>query len=553
MRRPATSIVAATLLLNVSLSLSQQGDVSATESAALVKTVRPERRGSGFVPIARPIRVLDTRGTQVSGNSAIVDLATALPPNDVTAVVVTLTGVSGQRSSFVTAYPYDSSQPPTSNLNLSGTAGEAVSNQAVVRVVDNRFVLTRSDAAAGLIVDVNGWFTSSSQLGVEPRSERLLDTRKGAGLRARGTQTVCLPAGVGALAASITITSVDPQAPGYVTVWPSGPLPDSSVLNHVPGVDRASGVLFTALDDAGCFRLDSTAPAHLLVDLVAVVHGGSGTFRLDLASLTPRRVWDSREWLQPVPGIHAIAGSRALRLVNLTMDATGAGYASVVADGTSAVNTRPGLAVAAQSFIPPSGTDTWTIEVAAESHLVVDTLADFVDGTASYAPMPTGRLTPLANAIVETSDGLVPNLTAVAMQPGDGLSARQVATLNRGQATMWGPDCAPAIPSTCQLMLFAHRASHGAPFLRMPDGAIGTVLTVRFVGGGVFRYRKVGQVLRPNNTLIEAINDTGLPVDATTIQCACADGGWGCEDHRYAQLWERIDTMDRVSDQQLRG
>jgi hypothetical protein len=277
----------------------------------------------------------------------------------------------------------------------------------------------------------------------------------------------------------------------------------------------------------------------LLVDLIADVTDDAAAYRLADTQMAPERIWDSRPWTSGAPGLHGVPGSTEIRLVNLTIDATSAGYVSVAADGTSSLNARPGHAVAAQALLPATDDAVWNLAAQAHGHLVVDTLARFVGGSMIAAPRFTGPQALLADSRLTTTDGTLNGLRSVAMRDADGFSGKQTLVLDSGRAAMWGKECAPAVPATCQLQLYAHRSVHGAPFLRLPDVADGTELTVTFAGGGHLRFRKVGQLLGTIGGIVPAINASPLPHDLVTMQCACADGSPGCEDNRWAELWER--------------
>jgi ELWxxDGT repeat protein len=111
---------------------------------------------------------------------------------------------------------------------------------------------------------------------------RLLETRSGfstidgqhndTGIRPAGTTyelDVTGRAGVptDATAASLNVTAVFPQAPGYLTVYACGtPLPDASNINYFPG-DIAPNAVLTPIGTNGKVCIHTLATTHILVDI----------------------------------------------------------------------------------------------------------------------------------------------------------------------------------------------------------------------------------------------------------------------------------------------
>lgn len=81
--------------------------------------------------------------------------------------------------------------------------------------------------------------------------------------------TVTVPDAAGAVAATVTVTVTGAEAAGYVTAWAGGPRPNVSCLNYAAG-QAAANTLPVQLDGAGRFRVFVAAPAHLVVDVVAL-------------------------------------------------------------------------------------------------------------------------------------------------------------------------------------------------------------------------------------------------------------------------------------------
>lgn len=72
-----------------------------------------------------------------------------------------------------------------------------------------------------------------------------------------------------AQAVAVNVTVVDPQGTGNVRAWPgTGPAPATSLLNFVPGVNRANAaVLPLSRDGNGTLSFRATGQVHLVVDV----------------------------------------------------------------------------------------------------------------------------------------------------------------------------------------------------------------------------------------------------------------------------------------------
>ena len=56
------------------------------------------------------------------------------------------------------------------------------------------------------------------------------------------------------------------QAPGFITVWPGGPRPDTSVVNMQGGGAATNGAVVTGVS-GGAFMIFNSVPAHLICDI----------------------------------------------------------------------------------------------------------------------------------------------------------------------------------------------------------------------------------------------------------------------------------------------
>ncbi|HEY2167204.1 MAG TPA: S8 family serine peptidase, partial [Jatrophihabitantaceae bacterium] len=123
---------------------------------------------SGFVPLASPVRIVDTRngngGRKASLTAGLVDsiYAGGLDgvPYSATAVVTGVTAVDHSGSTFLTAYPAGITRPNTSTVNV--TANRIVPNGATVGFGTgssaNRLAVFNLTGSTDLIVDLFGYF-----------------------------------------------------------------------------------------------------------------------------------------------------------------------------------------------------------------------------------------------------------------------------------------------------------------------------------------------------------------------------------------------------------
>ena len=92
----------------------------------------------------------------------------------------------------------------------------------------------------------------------------------------------------GAVAVALNVTAVEPEGPGYLTVWPCGSdMPEASNVNYSGGGADPNAVL-VQLDDTGEVCIYSYAPSHVVVDL-------SGSFTDGFSTIVPDRVTDTRQ------------------------------------------------------------------------------------------------------------------------------------------------------------------------------------------------------------------------------------------------------------------
>ncbi|WP_265867331.1 hypothetical protein [Streptomyces sp. SKN60] len=132
--------------------------------ADVVGYYRNDDLGSLFQPLA-PSRSLDTRAAIGApkaklGGGRTLTLTVAgrngVPATGATAVVMNVTATNASSGTYVSVYPYGTTRPNTSNLNVA--AGQTVSNLVVVPVVDGKVTLYNNAGTVDLVADVQGFY-----------------------------------------------------------------------------------------------------------------------------------------------------------------------------------------------------------------------------------------------------------------------------------------------------------------------------------------------------------------------------------------------------------
>lgn len=251
-----------------------------------------------------PMRLRDggTLALDVVGRGlAAPDGRTLAIPEDVSAVSLNLTAVSPDDAGFVTVWPCDAERPLASNLNYE--SGDVRANGVIAPVGASGEICFYSKLASDVVIDVAGYLRGDVFVGATPK--RLADTREG-GSRVTASQPLSLEiAGIsattsngtpvsipsGADAVALNVTAVNPESPGFVTVYPCGsPRPLTSNLNYVAGDVVANGVI-APVDGSGEVCIHSDAETDIVVDLAGWFEGGA------LTSFIPDRVVDTRSGL----------------------------------------------------------------------------------------------------------------------------------------------------------------------------------------------------------------------------------------------------------------
>ncbi len=340
---------------------------------------------SAFVPLAVPARILDTRADTLTGYTgskpaagATVVVAIAghggVPLAGASAVVLNVTATEATAAGYVTAWP-DGTRPATSNLNLE-VAGQTRPNLVTIPIGADGSVRLYTQSGTHLIADVFGYYvaaTSSTSGRFQPLTPgRLLDTRVAVGYTgskpSAGT-TATLPVlgqqGVpttGVSAIVLTLTATEAEGPGYVSMWPEGTKPSTSVLNPESAGQTIANQVILPVGADGSVRWTTTVATHLVADV-------SGWYTTSTAAastqglfvpVSPYRVYDSRDLTKRTLGStltlnvassgQAAAGRTALVMNVTATEAAGGGFVTAYPDGTRPIVSNLNVTTAGQTI-----------------------------------------------------------------------------------------------------------------------------------------------------------------------------------------------------------
>jgi hypothetical protein len=339
---------------SVDVTVTTPGGTSATSSADHYTFVTPVSTGAPYSPLA-PVRICDTRSQNPSnltgppaqcngltiptGGTRIVNVANANNgglgsfgvPANATAVVLNVTVVNPTAPGFVTAYPTGATLPNASSIDYVG--GEVVPNLVEVGIGTNGDVSFFSLVQSDLVVDVEGYTSPTASAGAGaglynalPSPVRICDTRagnpsslnqapvnqcngaanRGDSLTTGGSLNVRV-AGANAndvipsdaTAAVLNVTVANPNAPGYLTVFPE----DKSRPAATSNVDYGAGQVTTnrvivPLSTTGVLpgyiTVYSSAAADVIIDVSGYYSGSNGSGSQFNAEAAPIRICDTR-------------------------------------------------------------------------------------------------------------------------------------------------------------------------------------------------------------------------------------------------------------------
>ncbi len=434
--------------------------VQAAPDAGAVVSVTPARVADSRDGLQIPGAVagFGTVGVQVAGRGGI-------PGSGAAAVVATVTVTGPQGGGYLTVWPSGVGMPGTSNLNFQ--AGQTVANMVIVRLGTDGWIqlFNGSFGTVQVIVDVTGYTRDGSTsvpgaMEVPDNPQRLADSRIDLQLHgpvpALGTVAVqAVPGPVGDVV--LTVTVVDPQAAGYITVWRGySTRPETSNLNFQAGRTVATTVI-VPVSGNGVVELfnGSSGSVQLIVDINGFTLAGTPTAAGAIGSVTAR-IADSRLGLQ-IPGAVPAFGSVAVQVASPDSGVAGAVATVTVVDpqaggyvtafrsgarrpGTSNLNFQAGQTVATTVIVPvgPDGKIELFNGSPGGVQLVVDITGSTLTGVAVHGAVwawGAGDNGQLGNGSTTGSPAPVPvfGLGGVTAVAGGGFAGYAL----RGDGTVW--------------------------------------------------------------------------------------------------------------------
>jgi streptogramin lyase len=238
-----------------------------------------------FNPVA-PARLLDTRtttgghpGRMTAGetyNLPVAGVAGLPAVANISSVIINLTASGPSQAAFLTAFP-GGSRPTASNLNVQG--GVTQPNRVAVKLAaDGTVSIFLSDGSADVVVDVNGWFgTSSASAGVlyhglvptriyDSRSpgQSMLGPDQTRPLQIRGLPGV--PTGATAMVGDVAVT--DSNSASVMIIYPTDAgRPVASDLNWPAGATIPNLVVVKIGADGNVAFYNAVGSTNFVVDV----------------------------------------------------------------------------------------------------------------------------------------------------------------------------------------------------------------------------------------------------------------------------------------------
>ena len=308
------------------VTAAYSGNLDSSTSPTVLVTVGP-----GFMLTSlSPCRVVDTRtsGSPIragtSQNFTIPELGGCNIPTTATAYSLNVTVVPRGGLGFLTIWPTAQSRPVASTLN--SLDGRIKASAAIVPAGLNGAVSVFASNTTDVILDINGYFSTSGDQFYKLTPCRVIDTRAGngnlSGPHLTGgekrdfpvLESTCLPRGADAKAYSMNFTvapHLSGQPLGFLTVWPQGnDRPLASTLNNLTATIVANAALVPAGRGGGVSVFPSSD-----TDLVVDINGyfaPPGQGGLSFYPATPCRVLDTRQTGDGEPFV----GQRTIDITN---------------------------------------------------------------------------------------------------------------------------------------------------------------------------------------------------------------------------------------------
>ena len=267
---------------------------------------------------------------------------------------------------------------------------------------------------------------------------RLADTRLHSGYVQLDAQTLQIPSrgvcGIPANATSLALTlTVDrPQAAGFLTAWPANQArPTVSNVNFRANQIRANSSI-TRVDSAGAFRVFTSIPSPVIVDVVGAFVPASSSATGRFVPRTPTRLYDSRSGAKlgaassvtlPLPA--GVPGDSIALALNVTVtESTGPGFVTEFPAGrsmptSSILNMDQADQTRAAAGIFPVSTSGVALYLSGGGHVVVDLLGYFTGPSAGSGT--SGLFTAYDPTRLLDTRGASPLGNGVPLYPGGGL------------------------------------------------------------------------------------------------------------------------------------
>ena len=267
---------------------------------------------------------------------------------------------------------------------------------------------------------------------------RLVDTRLNSGYSSIDALTLQIAArgvcGVPSNATSLALTlTVDrPQSAGYLTAWPADQArPTVSNVNFNAGQVRANSSI-TRLDSSGRFRVFTSVPSQVVVDVVGAFVPASNSAAGRFVARPSTRVFDSRSGPKPAAGANlkmplpaGVPGDAVALALSVTITESSApGFVTEFPAGrqmptSSILNVDQVNQTRAAAGIFPVSASGVALYVSGGGHIVVDLFGYFTGPSAGSSS--EGLFTAYDPTRLLDTRGASPLGNGVPLYPGGGL------------------------------------------------------------------------------------------------------------------------------------
>jgi hypothetical protein len=241
--------------------------------------------GGDFIPLANPVRVVDTRNgtggvTGVRGADSMTAFSVlgtgGIPATGVSAVLIDIAPVSPTASTWLEVWEDGTPRPASSTVNVPANSA-IVSNTAIVPVSSaGKIDVYNSSGNVHVAIDVQGYFSAvqggSGRGGFVPTTHtKIVNTIDGVGapratIPAKGNLTVQVTGSViptGANAAFLDILVMSASTPGWIAAYPSGGTSGNSVLDYAAGMTASGVAVKLGSDGKAVFVNNGTSAINL--------------------------------------------------------------------------------------------------------------------------------------------------------------------------------------------------------------------------------------------------------------------------------------------------